>query len=294
MLRAIGCAFVASVGAHTIASAQGVSRAVILPADCRVAPRAAVMPDLKWSGSTVKWSQWSVSLGARRIPARVIIVQFDPRTVSLALEVARRDNAVAPWSIDEAPADALIAFNAGQFTDDGPWGWVVHRGREWQAPGTGTLAGALIVDSSGSADIIDANDIVRMRESKRVVEAVQSYPVLLTKNGILPSALCSDSEQVNREHRDTRLAIGVRADGSLIMAMTRYDGAGAIGDRLPIGPTTPEMAEIMRRVGAVRAMMLDGGLSAQLLVRHDGKETRWPGLRSVPLALVVRGSASHR
>jgi exopolysaccharide biosynthesis protein len=246
------------------------------------------MPTLQWSGSTIRWTEWNVSLGPRRIPGRVILVHFDPRKVSISLEVARRDNAIAPWSIDEAPEHALLAFNAGQFTDAGPWGWVVHRGREWQAPGNGSLAGAFVVDSSGRADILDATGMRNVRDSKRAVEAVQSYPMLLTQNGVFPAALCGNTDDINLEHRDTRLAIGVRVDGTVIVAMTRYDGAGAIGDRLPIGPTTPEMAEIMRRAGAVRAMMLDGGLSAQMLVRQDGNTKQWPGLRSVPLAIVVR------
>jgi exopolysaccharide biosynthesis protein len=246
------------------------------------------MPDLPWNGSKIRWAEWEVSLGARRIPARVILVHLDPRQVALSLEVARRDNAMAPWTIDEAPADALLALNAGQFTDAGPWGWVVHRGREWQAPGTGSLAGAFVIDSTGNADIVNAAGVARSRATTRVIEAIQSYPMLLENNGALPSAMCSDSDEINREHRDTRLAIGVRADGTLVIAMTRYDGAGALGDRLPIGPTTPEMAEIMRRVGAVRALMLDGGLSAQMMVRHAGKEKQWPGLRSVPLAIVAR------
>jgi hypothetical protein len=41
-------------------------------------------------------------------------------------------------------------------------------------------------------------------------------------------------------------------------------------------------------LGAVDALMLDGGLSAQLLLRDGIAEQRWPGLRTVPLALVGR------
>ena len=281
------CACVTALHAQA-AVPSSAGRAMILPADCRATPRAAVMPELPWNGSSIRWAEWDISLGARRIPSRVVLVHVDPRKVSLALEVARRDNAIAPWSIDEVPRDASLAFNAGQFTGAGPWGWVVHRGREWQAPGTGSLAGAFVIDSSGNADIIDADAIAPVRQDNRIVEAVQSYPVLLTRNGAFPGALCAEGDEINLEHRDTRLAIGIRADRTLIIAMTRYDGAGSLGDRLPIGPTTPEMAEIMRRVGAVRALMLDGGLSAQLMLREHGKEKRWPGLRSVPLAIVAR------
>ena len=54
------------------------------------------------------------------------------------------------------------------------------------------------------------------------------------------------------------------------------------------GDPTPEMAELMRRLGARRALMLDGGLSSQMVVRSTGGATSWPGVRRVPLALVAR------
>jgi len=89
-------------------------------------------------------------------------------------------------------------------------------------------------------------------------------------------------------HRDSRLAIGVLADGSLIVALTRFTGLGKTGETIPWGPTVPEMAAFMRSLGCVRAMLLDGGISSQLVVRDgDGRLTRWPNWRPVPLALVV-------
>jgi hypothetical protein len=42
-------------------------------------------------------------------------------------------------------------------------------------------------------------------------------------------------------------------------------------------------------MGASDAVMLDGGISAQLLLRDTEQHAhRWPGLRKVPLALVAR------
>jgi hypothetical protein len=44
----------------------------------------------------------------------------------------------------------------------------------------------------------------------------------------------------------------------------------------------------MGALGCRRAVMLDGGLSAQLLLRDaDGTAHRWDGLRRVPLGLVA-------
>lgn len=168
----------------------------------------------------------------------------------------------------------------------------MHRGREWQAPGSGALAGAVVVDTSGAVDVIAASDIARVRATaalrEQLREVVQSYPMLLVGDGDPPAALCAETAQVDRMHRDTRRAIGVRRDGDVVIALSRYAG-GTLPDRTPIGPTTPEMAEVMRRLGAVRAVMLDGGLSAQLLVRErvGASARRWLGLRNVPLALVI-------
>lgn len=262
---------------------------------CGALARAADTPALKWRGNGVQWAVWSVTLGPRAVSSRIVVVQFDPRAVQLSLDLARDGDAIAAWTLERAPSDALLALNAGQFTDTGPWGWVVHRGREWQAPGAGTLAGALVVDSAGAVSVIDANDIVVRRGDRNapIAEAVQSYPTLLATNGTAPSFVCNartGDALLDRTHRDARLAIGTLPNGRVVIAMTRYAGAGALAERLPIGPTTPEMAEIMRRLGATRALMLDGGLSAQMLVRETagGTATQWSGLRGVPLALVGR------
>ena len=56
---------------------------------------------------------------------------------------------------------------------------------------------------------------------------------------------------------------------------------------LLLGLTVPEMAALMGALGARDAMLLDGGISGQLLVR-DGRRTHaWTGLRKVPLGIVV-------
>ncbi len=259
--------------------------------ECGASARAADAPSLSWHGSPVQWAEWRIALGEQQVSSRIVVVRFDPRVVQLSLDLVNKGTAMGAWSLAQAPIDALVALNAGQFTDAGPWGWVVHRGREWQAPGVGTLAGALVIDGAGAARVVDATEIAGMRANGVAIEAVQSYPTLIGANHAAPSHVCdaqTPDAVLDRTHRDTRLAIGTLADGRVIVAMSRYSGAGAMAERLPIGPTTPEMAEVMRRLGATRALMLDGGLSAQLLVRGDraAKATQWPGLRSVPLALV--------
>jgi uncharacterized protein YigE (DUF2233 family) len=208
--------------------------------------------------------------------------------VRFSLEIARRGDEMLPWSLDEAPSDAQLAVNAGQFTDDGPWGWVVHSQRELQPPGVGPLSGAFVVDSAGEAALLNADELRAWRSPLRAREAVQSYPVLLSGRGRPPRAMCDARSGLDLSHRDARLAVGLTRDAQVMFVLTRYELPGGSATRVPIGPTTPEMAEILRRLGADRALMLDGGLSAQMLVRSAADSARWPGFRSVPLALVAR------
>ncbi|MGH7498914.1 MAG: phosphodiester glycosidase family protein [Gemmatimonadales bacterium] len=57
--------------------------------------------------------------------------------------------------------------------------------------------------------------------------------------------------------------------------------------RVPFGFTSPEMAAVMGALGCRQALLLDGGISGQLLVR-DGEGTPhvWAGTRQVLLGLV--------
>jgi hypothetical protein len=49
------------------------------------------------------------------------------------------------------------------------------------------------------------------------------------------------------------------------------------------------MAAVMGALGAQHAMLLDGGISAQLTISDSTGHARvWKGLRKVPLALVAR------
>lgn len=70
--------------------------------------------------------------------------------------------------------------------------------------------------------------------------------------------------------------------------MTRFEALGGALSHLPFGLTTPEMAAVIGALGASRAVLLDGGISSQMLV-HDasGEVHSWRGLRQVPLGLVV-------
>jgi exopolysaccharide biosynthesis protein len=180
-----------------------------------------------------------------------------------------------------------VAFNAGQFRTSGSWGWVVREGVELQPPGSGSAVMAFVVDSNGVPSLIDQSDVPARRGHVRL--AFQSYPALLVGDGSLPWELQAARRGVDLGHRDSRLALGIRDDGSVLVVLTRFTGLGpGAGEMLPWGPTVPEMAAYMRSLGCRRAVLLDGGVSGQLALRtRDGTLRRWANWRSVPLGLVV-------
>lgn len=223
-------------------------------------------------------------------PVRAVAVRIDPRRVSFSLEPAAADGAASrrPWTIDSIGDLVSVAFNAGQFGGAGSWGWVVRDGVEDQPPGTGSVVMAFAVDSAGTASLIEQSELPARRGHVRL--AFQSYPALLVGDGLLPRELRAPGRGVDLDHRDSRLALGIHADGSIIVVLTRFTGLGSgVGGTLPWGPTVPEMAAYMRSLGCRRAVLLDGGVSGQLALRGaDGTLRRWPNWRVVPLGLVAK------
>ena len=269
------------------------------------APSAALEEAVRWRGGRPGLETGELALAANggtgvvarvrpALKVRVILARLDPAKYELRLHAASRSGGGAgPWDLDQAPPDAALAVNGGQFTDAGPWGWVVHHGRALQAPGAGPLSAALVVDARGGARIVPADSLPALHAELlggggTVREAVQSYPALLDGDGGLPAALREPGRGVDLEHRDARLAACELRDGRLLLALTRFDGAGETLGAVPLGLTVPETAALMGGLGCRRAMMLDGGLSAQLLVRDaSGGARRWDGLRKVPLGIVA-------
>jgi exopolysaccharide biosynthesis protein len=99
---------------------------------------------------------------------------------------------------------------------------------------------------------------------------------------------------VSLTHRDSRLALCLLNDGTIVVALTRVAGMGSTLETLPWGPTVVEMAHYMRSLGCRRAMLLDGGISGQLALRlQDNTVRKWPNWRAVPLGLVVTPVPTH-
>jgi uncharacterized protein YigE (DUF2233 family) len=233
----------------------------------------------------LEWAELELSGAGEATWLRLVVARLDPARLSLSLVLALDDR--PDWSLDAAPPDAAVAVNAGMFVQSLPWGWVVLDGRERLSPGVGPLSAAVVILEDGSVAWLDGDDLSAWRGREEVKFAFQSYPALLRGDGEVPPAL-REGETVNLSHRDARLALGVDRAGRLLVALTRFDAPLPASQRIPVGVTLPEMAAIMGALGARQAVSLDGGISAQLLLRGaDGETHRWPGLRKVPLALVA-------
>ncbi len=251
--------------------------------------KAPLVDRITWrrAASGLEWGELQLRGVSEAWRTRVIVVRLDPRTVDLSLVPAFIGN--ESWSIGKADSNTVLALDAGQFRGSLPYGWVVTHARELLAPEYAPLAGAVVVDTSGSVRVVSPEHVAAERTAGTAREAFQSYPMLL-QDGVVPLALRESGHGVNLEHRDARLALGTLDDGRVVVALTRFDALGESLGRLPFGLTTPEMAAVMGGLGARQALLLDGGLSGQLMVRDaEGAAHSWPGSRGVPLGLVAHG-----
>ena len=251
---------------------------------------SSVAAALEWrpAADGVTWAELRLAGTGEAWRTRVIVARIDPRRVRLRLDTAfARAGRRAAWSVAAARPEAVFAVNAGQFVGPLPWGWVVIDGRQFLPPGPGPLSSAIVIDTAGAVRWIAGDALADAAARRGAVAAFQSYPTLLTADGTVPLQLRAPGRGVDLAHRDARVAIGRTRDGFLLVALTRFDGAGTAFDFVPFGLTTPEMAAVMGALGAGDAVMLDGGISSQMQIGAGLDAVRWTGLRKVPLALVA-------
>jgi exopolysaccharide biosynthesis protein len=248
---------------------------------------------------TTTWQQVSPGVWQREMrmapdgplsSVRAIVVRLEPSRVRFTLDYAARDyGMIGTWTVDRMPPAGVVAVNAGQFSGGAPWGWLVRDGVEEQAPGTGSLGMSFVVDRAGAVSLVTRDELPSVRG--KAVHAFQSYPAVLIGDGQVPWELQAPLRGVDLSHRDSRLALGIMDDGSVVIALTRFGSLGRPGETVPWGPTVPEMSAFMKSLGCRRAMLLDGGLSSQLAVRGAGGVEQWKNWRAVPLGLIASAAA---
>lgn len=255
-------------------------------------PLNAVAGATRWRtvAGGVEAGELVISGGSLALRTRVVLARFDPsqnETVLVGTDAS--SGGPATWTIDSAGPEAVVAFNAGQFRNDSAWGWLIRDGRELQPPGRGPLSMAVVVTTQGSTRFVPPDSIQELRHSGVVSAAFQSYPALLVDQGRVPDRLMRSTGRVDLSHRDARLSLCTLYDGRILVALTRFDNLGRVFGAIPIGLTLDETAALMGALGCRRAVSLDGGISAQLLVRpRGGPVSRWAGNRMVPLGIEIR------
>src|SRR5205085_228162 len=97
----------------------------------------------------VEYTEIELSGGGEAWRTLLVVARIDPRVLRLSLDTAFAD-ARAVWSTKRLKNDQVFAVNAGQFAYALPWGLVILNGKQFLPPGSGPLASAFVVDSSGA------------------------------------------------------------------------------------------------------------------------------------------------
>ncbi|MCR1906009.1 phosphodiester glycosidase family protein [Intestinimonas butyriciproducens] len=149
------------------------------------------------------------------------------------------------------------AINAGGYdmSNGRPSGAFIMSGTQINAP-TGTT---FWIDKSGDAHITSAQECNAAYAAGNVLEAVASFGDIF-ENGHARSGL-------DNVTRASRTAIGIKADGSVVMFMV--DGRQA---PYSVGMTMAEVAAAMEDLGCVHAINLDGGGSSTFATQREGEQ----------------------
>ena len=111
-------------------------------------------------------------------------------------------------------------------------------------------------------------------------DAISAGPLLLREGRL---ALDHDHEGFSEgfaRGRAARSAVGITREGDLIMLIAQGVGGSP-------GPTLEELALLMRELGAVEALALDGGSSASLVFRRGLRLEELGSGREVPVGLIL-------
>ncbi len=214
----------------------------------------------------------------RTFKAQIVLIS-NPKRVQVAVtkQVGQSGETVQQLTKD---AGAVLGVNGGAFNDAGwrgtggiPMGTTIVNGTyistDFNSPIVGITAyGQLVCGVYTKAELLQL----------QVVNAVSFGPILIQNGvGVAP---------VDYSYQP-RVAIGQRADGTMILVVT--SGRGVLGPN-DLGATYQDMQNLLLQNGALTAANLDGGSSATLV--DNGKVINTPvdvlGARLVATAFVVK------
>ena len=149
------------------------------------------------------------------------------------------------------------AINAGGYdmSSGRPSGAFTMNGTQINAA-TGTT---FWIDASGNAHITNAQECNAAYAAGNVREAIASFGDIFEDDHARPG--------LDNSTRASRTAIGIKADGTVVMFMV--DGRQA---PYSVGMTMAEVAAAMEELGCVQAINLDGGGSSTFATQREGEE----------------------
>lgn len=212
---------------------------------------------------------------------RIAVVDLDPAAWAFSLGVttpaARR---TAPdWL--EADTSLHLAVNTGLFAADGtPLGLLAVDGVRSRPPVAWLDAVVALEDGR-----LRLTDYGGARTLAPGASAFQSLPWLVRDGRVVFGA---SGRRLSRTHRDRRLTLCLMPDGLVRLVLSNYEVFGATAGPIPFGLTLPEQVTVAAALGCRDAVALDGGLSAQLVVRSGPRLVAMRGWRRVPVMLLAR------
>ena len=148
------------------------------------------------------------------------------------------------------------AINAGGYdmSNGRPVGSFIMEGEMINTPNTTTFW----IDKDGAAHITGAAECIAAYNEGNVMQAVASFGDIFEDGHARPG--------LDNYTRASRTAIGIKADGTVVMFMV--DGRQA---PYSVGMTMAELAAAMESLGCVQAVNLDGGGSSTFATQREGE-----------------------
>lgn len=238
---------------------------------------------IRWedAGPGLRAGSFEVRVSGGLLVNSVAIVEIDPARYRFSLVAAP---GFAPRAADAWMSDTgvVAAVNTGLFRKNGePQGLVMLDGM--RSGRRADWLDAAVAVEDGRVRLLGpaALDSLGGRAS-----GFQVLPWLVRGSRVALGV--SSGLRLSRTHRDRRLTLCLGADGLVRLLLSNFEVFGEPAGTIPVGLTIPEQAALAAAAGCADAVALDGGISAQLVIRFAGRMRRMPGWREVPLMMLIR------
>ncbi len=210
-------------------------------------------------------------------PQDIYVAEIDITRDDIAIRATEPGDAGMTTSRFASEYDCEIAVN-GDFYDTSlrPIGLAVGGGRSWPGTTDSPRHGVVVTTPEGRVDIRHPTDVTRPAPGE-IRDAVGGTPLLVWDGEPIRRADCGAFCA-----RHPRTAVGVSEDGDRLLLVV-VDGRSEASK----GATLIELAAIMARLGAHRALGLDGGGSSTMYVKSQG------GVVNRPSGGFERPAANH-